>query len=217
MNWEKLLDFKITDEGVLTLELGPVALILLGLALVLLLYRMELFGRGPLRRWEAIEADVRLGGIGSVKLRPSADDVQIAHKAWVELATRKAAIPFDREHDVIADVYDSWYELFGEMRLLAKDFPAHKLRVSSDSRTIVELLVEALNRGLRPHLTQWQARFRRWYENALAENPDKTPQEVQRLYPEYEALVSDLDRVSADLRQYMGVLKQIVTGEQPSP
>lgn len=216
MNWERLLDFKITDEGVLTLELGPVLLILGGVVLIVFLWRVALSGRGLFRPWEAIEADVRLGGIGSVKLRPNADDVQIAHRAWVELATRKAALPFDRENDIIAEIYDSWYELFDEMRCLAKEFPAHKLRTSQDSRTIVDVIVEALNRGLRPHLTRWQARFRQWYEKALEQHPDKSPQEVQRLYPGYEELVADLERVSGDLMQYMSVLKRVVTGEKGS-
>jgi hypothetical protein len=214
MNWEKLLDFKITDEGILTLELGPVLLILAGVVLIVFLWRVALSGRALFRRWEAIEADVRLGGIGSVKLRPNMDDVQIAHRAWVELATRKAALPFDRENDVIAEIYNSWYELFDEMRRLAKEFPAHKLRTSQDSPPIVDLIVEALNRGLRPHLTRWQARFRRWYEKALEEHPDESPQEVQRLYPEYEELVADLELVSGDLIQYMGVLKRVVIGEK---
>ncbi len=216
MNWERLVDLRFNDDGILTLELGPVALILLGLGLLFFLYRVALSGRGLLRRWEAIEADVRLGGIGSVRLRPNAEDIQIAHRAWVELATRKAALPFDREHDVIDDVYNSWYELFDEMRQLAKQFPAHKLRSDQDSQAIVNLLVDALKRGLRPHLTQWQARFRRWYDNALVEHPDQSPQEVQQLYPHYGQLVSDLERVSEELQQYTGVLKQIVTGETGS-
>lgn len=216
MRWERLVDLRFNDDGILTLELGPVALILLGLVLLFFLYRIALSGRGFLRRWEAVEADVRLGGIGSVRLRPNAEDIQIAHGAWVELATRKAALPFDREHDVIDDVYNSWYELFGQMRQLAKQFPAHKLRSNQDSREMLDLLVEALNKGLRPHLTRWQARFRRWYERALTEHPEKSPQEVQRLYPQYEQLVSDLEQVSEDLREYTLVLKRIVTGQTRS-
>jgi len=214
MNWQELIHLGVSDDGVLMLELGPVSLILLGLGLLLVLYRLVWSSNGLLRHWEAIEANVRLGGIGSVKLKPNGDDVQIAHRAWVELATRKAGLPFDRENDVIAEVYNSWYELFREMRDLAKQFPAQKLRASRDSPTIVDLLVEALNRGLRPHLTRWQARFRRWYENALEEHRDKSPQEVQRLFPDYQALVTDLERVNGDLIQYMNVLKRVVTGQE---
>src|SRR5205807_2700637 len=109
---------------------------------------------------------VQLGGIGTVKIRPSYEDIQVAHQAWIELVTRKAALPFEERNDVIAEVYDSWYALFREMRNLTKTIPAERVRGSKDTQALVRLLVDALNHGLRPHLTKWQARFRRWYEQA---------------------------------------------------
>lgn len=214
MSWRDIAELGFTDDGRLVLEMGPVLLILLGVALAALLYRAASWRR-LLQSWEAVEANLRLGGIGSVKIRPNHDDVQVAHRAWVGLATRKAGLPLDRENDVIVEIYDSWYELFGEMRRLAEEFPAQKLR-AGDSRKVVELIVEALNRGLRPHLTRWQARFRRWYDQAAMANPDMSPQEVQRLYPHYEELVTDLERVNGELLEYIDLLKALATGSGPS-
>ena len=119
-----------------------------------------------------------------VELHPNSDVIQIAHCAWVELSTRKAGLPFDPDNDVIADIYSSWYELFREMRKLASSCPVGRVVDNRDTqRSSISLLT--LNDGLRPHLTKWQARFRRWYDAALLDDANKgfTPQEIQRAYP----------------------------------
>jgi hypothetical protein len=155
VTWGYFITIKITEAGNLSVEVGPVliALLLLGAA-GWVIYHLS-FRRRRLPSWSVIEAEVQLGGIGAVKIRPSTEDIQVAHKAWVELVTRKAAIPFDEEHDVITEVYSSWYALFQEMRGLVKTIPAEKVRESKDTQKLVRLLVDALNNGLRPHLTKW--------------------------------------------------------------
>jgi hypothetical protein len=128
------------------------------------------------------------------------------------LTTRKAAIPFDREHDVIAEVYDSWYQLFKSLRELEKNVPVRKgMRADSDEAKLVTALSGALNVGLRPHLTMWQARFRRWYEVAVsrAENAYLSPQEIQKQFSEYETLVSDLEKVNKGLMTFAESLRVI--------
>jgi hypothetical protein len=62
-------------------------------------------------KWTVVEAEISLGNIGKIKIRPNHEVIQIAHKAWTELVTRKAALPFDQEHDLIIEVYNSWYTL----------------------------------------------------------------------------------------------------------
>lgn len=213
MSWKELLIIKISEIGGLTLELGPL-LILFILMSFWVWYRCKYSNLWP--QWEVIETEISLGGIGKIKIKPSYEDIQIAHKAWVELATRKAGLPFDEEHDVIAEVYNSWYELFREMRALTKQIPADKVRNSEDTQNLLNLLVDALNKGLRPHLTQWQAKFRRWYEDALKEsaNKGKTPQQIQKEYSEYNALVSDLKEVNKELVEYTNFIREIAQGKK---
>jgi len=165
-------------------------------------------------RFEVVEATVPLGGIGNLKIKPSYLDVQIAHKAWTELVTRKAGLRIDAEHDVIVEVYDSWYALFARIRDLIQEIPAQQIRSSRDTRKLVEVLVLALNEGLRPHLTKWQAQFRRWYQAELdSAKSEETPQQVQRRYPRFTELLSDLEVVNTQLMQYAAVLKQIAQGD----
>lgn len=143
---------------------------------------------------------------------PDTETRRVAHQAWVEIKSRKAGLPFEEDHDVIIEVYNSWYQLFAVLRDLAKSIPADQLQDCEETRNLVALLMRALNDGLRPHLTKWQAKFRRWYDAALAneDNKAKSPQEIQRLYPHYDDLLADLRKVNREFVQFAGSLEKIV-------
>jgi len=158
-----------------------------------------------------VQLEISLGGIGKVSIKPNYEVKQIAHKAWVELKTRKAGLLIDKENDVISDIYSSWYDLFGEIRTLTRDIPAAKLKDPS-TKKLVELLIETLNVGLRPHLTRWQAKYRWWYDKAVAKSNDEslTPQDVQNQYPNYKELVEDMLEINVQLVQYTSEIKKLV-------
>lgn len=113
------------------------------------------------------------------------------------------------------EVYNSWYEFFKITRELIKDIPISKLRKSKDTQELVRVATEVLNQGLRPHLTVWQAKFRKWYESELSKNKDKTlsPQEIQRKYKGYRELAADMDRVNKQLMKYRDILEAIYKGQ----
>ena len=77
---------------------------------------------------------------------------------------------------------------------------------------LVDTMIKVLNEGLRPHLTKWQARYRRWYQREEAANPSKTPQEIQRTYPQYDALMSELIEVGRGLVEYTRLLQRVGGG-----
>jgi hypothetical protein len=154
-----------------------------------------------------------LGNVGSVELRPNNEDVQVAHRIWTELTTRKAAQPIDVEHDVIVEIYDSWYVLFGRVRQLIADIPGHMLRREKSTRELVRIATQTLNAGLRPHLTCWQARFRHWYENCPDTLKQKSPQDRQKEFPQYAELLADMKTVNSQLIQYAGELEKIIHGK----
>ena len=105
-----------------------------------------------------VKLNIKLGRIGNAEFVPNHQDVQIAHRIWTELVTRKAALPVDPEHDVIVEIYDSWYRLFTKVRELISDIPADLLRTEK-RLNIVLIATQTLNKGLRPHLTKWQAKY----------------------------------------------------------
>jgi len=211
MTWRDLLYARLTEAWGVQVTLGFALIVVLLVSFGVYCLVKFLILRRRLR-FEIVDAEIELGGIGKIKIRPSYEEVQIAHKAWTELATRKAALLFDEENDVVVEVYNSWCELFGRMRDLVKEIPAQKLRSSRDTRQLVRLLVEALNKGLRPHLTRWQAKFRRWYEAQLKEHQGAAPQVIQRQFPEYGELVKDLKVVNQQIVEYAEVLRRISQG-----
>lgn len=213
-DWGRILDSHF-ENGELVVRFGPVlwvALVLLALtAIVWKLWLRQML----LPDFELVEAELEIAKLGKIRIKPNHENVQIAHQAWVELMTRKAALPFDDDYDVVVEVYDSYYQLFGRLRDLAKSIPAQKLRQCSDTRRLVDVMVRVLNQGLRPHLTRWQARFRRWYDGALGEssNKGKSPQEIQKQFPDYAALVADLKALQINVVKYGEFLREIAQGK----
>lgn len=183
----------------------------LGIFIVaIILIRLWAGKSGKLQDFELDEAEFGLGD-QKFKLRVNDDDRQIAYKIWVELSTRKIGLPIDLEHDVITEVYDSWHTFFSVTRELIKDVPVRKYRRDSTEK-IVRLSIEVLNEGLRPHLTRWQARFRRWYERASGETDfvKISPQEIQQQFPHFQELADDMKIVNDRLIAYRKRMHQLI-------
>ena len=185
------------------------ALIFLAAAIILTPF---LFRKGVWGRAKALEIDeVQLGiGKGSITLHPNETDKQIAYAIWVELSTRKIGLPIEPEHDVIEEIYNSWYAFFGIVRELVKGIPVSKLE-REDTKKIIELSISVLNIGLRPHLTEWQAKFRRWYREECSNDTASSPQEIQRRFNEYDALVSDMMKINENLMEFRKKMKEVIS------
>lgn len=165
--------------------------------------------RGP--SFEIDKTEVGLGS-GKISFKPNHADQQIAYSIWVELSTRKIGLPIDLQHDVISEVYDSWHNFFLITRELIKDIPVSKVRNKS-TRQIINLSIAVLNKGLRPHLTSWQARFRHWYDKQLTKAGEEIdPQSIQAKYPKYEELKKDLLIVNNGLIKYRDKMRELVLG-----
>jgi len=135
-------------------------------------------------------------------------NVEIAHRIYIELITRKAAIPFDEENDIIVEVYKSWYNLFGIIREEIKGINGNTLLDDNNSLPLIELTTAILNNALRPHLTKHQGRFRKWFETSNKGN--EAPQSIQKKYPDFDNLVTDLKAVNSILVEYANQLKTFI-------
>lgn len=169
-------------------------------------------GRTALEQMEIDEAEFGIGD-AKFKLKPNWTDRQVAYAIWVELSTRKIGLPIDFEHDVVVEIYDSWFSFFAVTRELIKTIPISRVADPSTQK-IIRLSVEVLNEGLRPHLTRWQARFRRWYskEEAKDEHVLADPQTIQFAYPQWEELKDDMREVNERLIRYRQTMLRIVYG-----
>lgn len=153
--------------------------------------------------------EVELGiGNNKVKLKYNRKEKEIAYKLWVELNTRKIGLEYEEDYDVISEVYDSWYKAFDITRQLIKDIPVTHINETSE---LIRVTTKVLNRGLRPHLTRWQAKFRRWYKIAIEnlDNKSLSPQEIQKKFPEYDDLIADLKITNKRLIKYKELVERI--------
>lgn len=203
--------FALNRDFGLTVHVSTVAAIALVVLLIAAIAARHFLHDRFLKDFEIEAAEM---GLGDQKITFKANELDrtVAYRIWVELSTRKIGLPIDADHDVIAEIYDSWYDFFSVTRELVKDVPITKLRYDS-TRKIVHLSIEVLNTGLRPHLTRWQARFRRWYDYQLTLDKEAKlhPQQIQQNFPDYEDLVRDMLAINARLMAYRSKMYQLVT------
>ncbi len=189
---------------------SPIVLIaFIGIVIAFKFFRTRFFGKD----YEIDEAEIGIGN-SKITVRPNYEDMQIAYQLYIELTTRKIGLPIDIEDDFLIEVYNSWYEFFKVTRSHIKAIPAHKIRKSKTTRTIVKVAIEVLNEGLRPHLSKWQARFRKWYDiNSVKEDlKHKNPQDLQKEFPEFEKLTKEMKAVNKKLIEYRKTMKKLAIG-----
>jgi hypothetical protein len=152
-------------------------------------------------------------GLGSRSYDTTPADRIFAWKMHVHLVTRKAALPFDEDCDLICDVYDSLFAVFTETRNLLLELPPREFERTSG---VASLILRVQNDGIRPHLTRWQADFGRWWVRAekSAANEDRSPQSIQRDYPQYGELVADLHRTNTELAKFADELLKIARADR---
>jgi hypothetical protein len=129
------------------------------------------------------------------------EESEFAKRIYVELITRKAAIPIDLEKDVIEEIYDSWYMLFCAIRNEIKELPINFFSNHSIIDSPASEALKVLNEILRPHLTEHQAKFRDWLSQAkkTQKSIKLAPQEFQKMYPSYFDLSKSMKQVNDQL------------------
>jgi len=164
--------------------------------------------------WYEMEIEISGSPKAKFKVERNNDNLYIANRIYIELTTRKAAIPIDENNDVIEEVYNSWYKLFGIIRDEIKSVPGNYLKDHDPTKALMGLTTKILNEALRPHLTEYQARFRKWLEieKQKPENKEKSPQEIQRKYPDYDKLIASMKQVNKTLMDYSNELNKLIQG-----
>jgi hypothetical protein len=185
--------------------------ILVFIILMVLLIKFKL-----LKKFHLYEMEVKISGSPEVtfKVERNDENLYIANRIYIELITRKAAILLDEKNDVIEEVYNSWYSLFGIIRNEIKTLPGKYLRNHDATSALIGLTARILNDGLRPHLTKYQAKFRSWYtrEKGNPINANLTPQEIQRNFPGYNSLITSMKEVNIALIDYSKELEKLIKG-----
>lgn len=187
----------LTNGSNITLTID-IAIFIVSIVLLIIYFIVKYwyFKKRKFFPYKISEYSITVAGV-SITIKCDYLDREIAYKSWVEMNTRKIGLEIEK-NDVIVEIYNSWYTFFGIIRDNIKEMPGHKLDSSVD---LIEKLTEILNSSLRIHLTKWQAKFRKWYEQSInsPENKELSPQEIQQKYPQYDSLVNDLKDTNMQL------------------
>ncbi|MBI4027463.1 MAG: hypothetical protein HY360_20930 [Verrucomicrobia bacterium] len=162
------------------------------------------------RRFRATQVEIGLPfGLGNITYEATDRDRVLAWKMYVQLQTRKAALPFDEDHDVIVNVLDSLHDMFPITRELLSEVNPHH---GKSQKSIADFVLRVLNDGIRPYLTRWHATYRRWWDAAIEdpENKNKSMQEIQCAFPKYKKLTIDLKKMNDELAKYAEELLAVV-------
>ena len=205
-----ILNYLHSISITVTLDNVIVGLGLIIFASILVYLICKLFKYFFRRRFRVVDMNISIANIGNISIEKNKDISRIAHKAWVEIMTRKVGLLFEEDKDVIIEVYNSWYSLFGIIRDLLKEIEPRKK--DKDLEKLENILVKTLNYGLRPHLTKWQAKYRRWYNQEIEKdaNSQLSPQEIQKNYKKYGELIADLKETNKQMVQFAEELKKLV-------
>lgn len=199
-------------EFFISLPLNIIFLILI----TLILYQVIKILINPKKKsFELSKVQLKIGGVTSTyEVTRNDGNIEIAHKIYIELITRKAAMEIDEKNDLIVEIYNSWYELFKVTREEIKNISGKSLLTDSSSNKLIDLTIDVLNLGLRPHLTIYQAEFRRWFESTKDNEELKglSPQMIQIQYPKWGELISSMKEVNRELIGYSKQLRILVEG-----
>lgn len=204
LNYLHSISITVTLDNVIV----GIGLIVFLIVLVYMIYKsLKYFFE---KRYKIVDMNISIANIGNISIEKNKDISKIAHKAWVEIMTRKVGLLFEEDKDVIVEVYNSWYSLFGIIRDLLKEIEPRKK--DKELEKLENILVKTLNYGLRPHLTKWQAKYRRWYNQEIEKdtNNQLSPQEIQKKYKKYYELIADLKETNKQMVQFAEELKKLV-------
>lgn len=196
-----------------TLEMNWVIIaIILAIIVGILFLRWRFF---KALKWQSMEVEISGSPKAVFKVERNDENLFIANRIYIELTTRKAAIPIDENHDVIEEIYNSWHDLFGIIRDELKSLPGKYLKDHDPTLALIGVTRKILNEALRPHLTEHNARFRQWLEGAKNDpaNQSLSPQEIQKKYPQFKELVESMKKVNTTLIGYAEELNKLIKGE----
>jgi len=219
MNEINIIDFKFNlCEGTFSLILNIWILLIVFALFFLIRYLIKLYIKSSKVHKEVVPVKLtyKIGGAEfEYAINRNYQNIEIAHRIYIELITRKAALPIEN-NDVIVEVYNSWYSLFQITRDELKKLSGVMLLESNESKDLIKLLTDILNKGLRPHLTEYQAKYRKWYNEAveLEENKRKTPQDIQAQYDKFQELFESMKSVNELLIVYAEKLNEIINGKK---
>jgi len=116
MNEIYIIDFKVDlEEGFFSLVINFYLLIVIIILIFFTHFVIKKINKRKHKytKMELIKLKYSFSGQEvEYEIKKDFNNIEIAHRIYVELITRKAALPIDEANDVITEVYNSWCSLF---------------------------------------------------------------------------------------------------------
>lgn len=130
-----------------------------------------------------------------------------AWELFIQTKTSRVLIPYEEGCTAISLEFNFANEvlmLYGEC---LAGMHIQLLRKGNGLREIQLLVIEEV---IKPFLAKWQDKFCKWEREPISnENKGKAVLEMQKLFPEYELLVQDINMFKDNLNKYANELLKI--------
>ena len=151
-----------------------------------------------------VKLDLKVPGIGGISgtWEPDESEVKAAWEMYVEMVTRTPLGGFSSQEGSLREGLDSIYSLFdttrGILRMYGPDVARPK---SGHELSFGYLAVSMLNLVLRPLLTEWHPKLRRWERD----NPHMDENEWEG----HSDFLNALTETKVKLQQYAGLFAAV--------
>ena len=152
---------------------------------------------------KAREVTVSIPGWLSIKLTPNDAERKAAWQLYVELATRVATQPMDRQKGSIRAVLDSLYSVFTLTRAILREGGPD---VAAHENSFGPLAIRFLTEVLAPFLLEWHEALR---EREHMRPPDVPPVLHERTWNRYGEMCAALPALQAKVGSYVAALAEI--------
>jgi hypothetical protein len=136
--------------------------------------------------------EVKLPGLGQVKLELGNPQRAAARRIFLEMTTRTVTQPLGEEDGTLSAAVSSLYSFFQIVREELKTMPPTPPGTDPNAVTLESIAHRMINQGLRPYTSRWHPRLDAWNETGFGETD----------WPLHEICRHDLNRMRAISIQY---------------
>jgi hypothetical protein len=139
---------------------------------------------------------IKIPWVGEAEWNADATERRAAWSLYVELVTRVAVQGLPADDGLLREVLSSLLSLFDSTRQILREAGPD---VGASVNSVGGIAIAVLNLGIRPFLSRWHPKLYDWESRR---EPNVSPGEHERRWPEHDLLRSKLDILRGELESY---------------
>ena len=146
-------------------------------------------------------------GLGGLEFEANEVEQRAAWSLYVELMTRIAIEPLDRDEGILREALSSLYSLFGLTRQILREAGPE---VAHGPESFGPVAINVLNKGIRPFTAKWHRELKK-HEDVKPDDVSQVEHEHNWKY--FEQMHQELADLQAEMKLYARALAQISGAE----